>query len=339
MGDVPSGFQRGPEPAGGFPSVPAGGAHPSGMPLPAPSVPAGAAPFITSGLPGVGAPSAGGRFQMLEEHEADPELAHLTNIYYLSQYTYQLSISAIAMAEHELGLLLPRSGRVWFNAKLFTDMPHGRELATRDAWWRAVDSSPAVRFLLGWCVSIYRTAQFHQIPRDQLPGWSRILYFSPALAEATRLRIQFWSDVAQDVTTLFAPSARLWRQIQAFTPMHPGDRRWQAKLAVAGHRVAEVVQFLADRNGCPQVIVSRALNGNLPMGSFDEYHQFTEELLDDIPRLAMQRRIAMQQSLGSGAPPPPDVPPLARIGAMLRGRWPTVMPDPRQQPDFWQLYL
>lgn len=201
------------------------------------------------------------------------------------------------------------------------------------------NSSPAVRFLLGWCVSIYRTAQFHQIPRDQLPGWSRILYFSPALAETTRLRIQFWSDVAKDVVALFAPATRVWRQIQSYAAMRPGEHRWQAKLAVAGHNVGDVVRYLGDRNGCPPVVVARALSGNHTMSSFAEYRQFTEELLEEIPRLAMQRRIAMQQSLSPDASPPPEPPPLARIGAMLLGRWSTTMPDPRQQTDFWQLYL
>lgn len=268
-----------------------------------------------------------------------------TNIYYLAHYTYQLSISAVSMSDHELGLLLPRSGRIWFNARIFTDVPHGHEFAQRDAWWRAIDASPAVRFLLGWSVCIYRTAQFHHIARDQMPGWSRILYFSPPLAECSRVRVQFWSNVIQDVTNLFVPAPRVWRQIQTFTTFQPGDRYWQSRLALAGHKVSDAVQYLADRNSCPPILIERALDGNPPIESYEEYQRFSEALLEGLPRLSMQRVIAMQratsgsvqqQQHGAGEPASQRG---GRLQTLLRDQWFPEMADPRQDIHFWQLHL
>ncbi len=269
-----------------------------------------------------------------------------TNIYYLAHYTYQLSINAVTMSDHELGLLLPRSGCIWFNARIFTDVPHGHELAQRDAWWRAIDASPAVRFLLGWCVCIYRTAQFHHIARDQMPGWSRILYFSPPLADCSRVRVQFWSNVIQDVTNLFVPGPRVWRQIQAFTAFQPGDRYWQSRLVLANYKVADVLQYLADRNSCPSVLVERALDGNPPIDSYEEYQRFSEALLESLPRLSMQRVVAMQRAIAPGRDPEQQSAGAdansnrgGRLPAILRGQWFPEMADPRQDVHFWQLHL
>ncbi len=268
-----------------------------------------------------------------------------TNIYYLAQYTYQLSTSAVTMGEHELALLLPRTGRIWVNGKLFTAVPRGRELMQRDAWWRVIDSSPAVRFLVGWCVSVFATAQFDAVPREQLPGWSRVMQFSPALPDCSRLRVKFWSDCVQQLTDLFAPSPRIWRQLQSFTPVRAGDPHWQARLALAGHRVQDVVHFLADRNSCPAVLIQRQLDGNEPLSSYEEYLAFTEEVLEDLPRLRMQRVVAMQAAAALREPPKqtPGGNLMPRIAAalpsMLRGHWGSEIEDPRQEIRFWSMHL
>lgn|GEM_PF-2580771 len=262
-----------------------------------------------------------------------------TNVYYLAQYMYQVSINAVTMADHELGLLLPRSGRIWFNAALFNDIPRGRELAQRDAWWRVVDASTSVRFLLGWAVGLYRIARFRNVPHEQLPGWTRMMYFSPPLPECSRARLQLWSDVAQDVTTLFAPPQRIWRQIQRFTPMRAGERRWRAKLALANHSVNEVMSFLADRNNCPATLIQRSLDGNQSIGSYDEYLQFTEAILDDLPRLKMQRVIAMQNRGDRASTQNSGGHIMGKIPAMFRGYWASELEDPRQQVSFWRLHL
>jgi hypothetical protein len=262
-----------------------------------------------------------------------------TNVYYLAQYMYQVSINAVTMADHELGLLLPRSGRIWFNAQLFTDVPRGRELAQRDAWWRVVDASGAVRFLLGWCIALYRTARFRNVAHDQLPGWSRILYFSPTMPDCSKARVQLWSDVVQDVTTLFAPPARIWRQIQVHAAMRPGERRWQARLAIAGRHVDEVLHFLADRNNCPATLIRRSLDGNPAITSYDDYLRFTESILEDIPRLRMQRMIAMQNKQAGTSRQNSGGHLMARLPAVLKGQWLSEMDDPRQDTSFWQLHL
>lgn len=262
-----------------------------------------------------------------------------TNVYYLSQYMYQISINAVTMADHELGLLLPRSGRIWFNARLFSDVPRGRELAQRDVWWRVVDASPAVRFLLGWAVGLYRTARFRNVAHEQLPGWSRILYFSPTLPDCTKSRVQLWSDVIQDVTTLFAPASRVWRQTQVFTPIKVGDRRWQARLALANHRVEDVLHFLADRNNCPATLIRRALDGNPAITSYEEYLSFTESILEDLPRLRMQRLIAMQNQNPHAGKQHSGGHIMSRLPAMFQGRWLSEMEDPRQDTSFWQMHL
>jgi hypothetical protein len=267
-----------------------------------------------------------------------------TNVYYLAQYIYQLSITAVAMDEHELGLLLPRSGRVWFNVRLFNGPPRGRDLAHRDAWWRVVDASPAVRFLLGWCVSVYRVAQFDRFPQSALPGRARALYFSSPIDEPSQLRMQFWSDIARDVTELFAPASRVWRQLQAFTPMSEGDRRWEARLTLAGYNPEETVSYLADQNNCPASLIRRALTGNQPLGSYDDYLRFTEDILNDLPRLRMQRVIAMQHAgisptrIGSSAQDGSQ-PRLRRIHLSRQSLWPPSIEDPRQEVLFWQLHL
>lgn len=262
-----------------------------------------------------------------------------TNVYYLAQYMYQVSINAVTMADHELGLLLPRSGRIWFNARLFNDIPRGRELAQRDAWWRVVDASTSVRFLLGWCVGLYRTAKFRNVAHEQLPGWSRILYFSPTMPDCTRARVQLWSDVVQDVTTLFAPPARIWRQLQEFSAIQAGDKRWQARLALANHRVDDVLHFLADRNNCPPTLIRRTLDGNQPIHSYDDYLRFTEAILDDLPRLRMQRMIAMQAKNASQQRQNSGGHIMTKLPAMLKGQWLSEMQDPRSDTSFWQLHL
>lgn len=266
-----------------------------------------------------------------------------TNIYYLAQYVYQLSLTAASMDDQELGLLLPRSGRVWFNVKLFNDAPNGRDLAQRDAWWRVVDASPAVRFLLGWCVAVYRTAQFDRAPRETLPGRGRVMYFSPPESAPSALRIQFWSDIARDVTEMFAPSARIWRQLQAFTPMQIGEPRWAARLTYAGHDPDETLTYLADRNNCAISLIRRALQGNPAFSTYNDYRRFTEVILNDLPRLRMQRVIAMQ----SAGFAPANVSSREREQTPLRGaratgapnRWAATMEDPRQNIHFWQLHI
>ncbi len=262
-----------------------------------------------------------------------------TNVYYLAQYQYQVSIGAVTMADHELAVLLPRSGHIWFNAKLFSDVPRGRELAQCDVWWRAIDASPAVRFLLGWCVGLYRTARFRDVAHEQLPGWSRLLYFSPTQPEVTQTRIRLWSDVIQDVTMLFAPTARIWQQVRSFAPIRAGDHQWQAQLVLANHRVEDVLHYLADRNNCPATLIRRSLDGNPPVTSYDEYLQFTETLLGDLPRLRMQRMLAVQKTATTQEQQSSGRHFMARLPGKLKGQRPSEIQDPRQETNLWHLYL
>jgi len=266
-----------------------------------------------------------------------------TNVYSLAQYVYQLSVTAAAMDDYELGLLLPRSGRIWFNVKLFNDPPNGRALAQPDAWWRVIDASPAVRFLLGWCVAVFRTARFDRAPRESLPGRGRVLYFSQPETAPTALRLQFWSDIARDVTEMFAPSARIWRQIQTFTPMAVGERRWAARLTMAGYSPDETLAYLADRNNCAASLIRRTLAGNPPLSTYVDYQQFTEGLLEDLPRLRMQRAMAMQRAgftpASQRAAERDHAPTHGSPLNLMRNRWAAAMPDPRQDVHFWQLHL
>jgi hypothetical protein len=262
-----------------------------------------------------------------------------SNVYFMAQYLYQISISAVPMADHELGVLLPRSGRILFNARLFSEVPRGRELATRDVWWRVIDASPAVRFLLGWCVSLYRTAHFQGVSREHLPDWSRMLYFSPTIPDTARKCVPLWSDVICDVTELFAPQARLRRQLQAMMPVLRPQAETTA--GTAGVRAKESeqqreeqVRYLADQNNCPAPLVQRSLDGNPPITSVAEYIAFTEAMMYDNPRLQMQRTIAMRNHAqlyqgGVGANTPAGAP---RTGL-------SIMADPRRQVSFWQLHL
>jgi len=272
-----------------------------------------------------------------------PDADAPTNIYDLAQHVYQLSVTSVAMDDHELGLLLPRSGRIWFNVKLFNDPPNGRALAQRDAWWRVIDASPAVRFLLGWCVAVYRTAQFDRAPRESLPGRGRVLYFSQPETTPTALRLQFWSDIARDVTEMFAPAARIWRQMQTFTPLPTGDRRWAAHLTLAGYNPDETLAYLADRNNCAASLIRRTLQGNPALHSYADYQRFTEDLLEDLPRLRMQRAIAMQRAgftpASQRAADREQTPQRGQPSNLMRNRWATTMPDPRQDIRFWQLHL
>ena len=262
-----------------------------------------------------------------------------SNVYFMAQYLYQISISAVPMADHELGVLLPRSGRILFNARLFSEVPRGRELATRDVWWRVIDASPAVRFLLGWCVSLYRTAHFQGVSHEQLPGWSRMLYFSPTIPDSARKAVPLWADVICDVTELFAPQARIRRQLQAMMPiLHPpvetdsaalGTRRSQSE-----RHNEDQICYLADQNNCPAPLIRRSLDGNPPITSLAEYVAFTEAMMYDSPRLQMQRTIAMRnyaqlhrESPGSHAP----------TGDPRSGL--STMADPRRRLSFWQLHL
>jgi len=144
-----------------------------------------------------------------------------------------------------------------------------------------------------------------------------------------------WSDVIQDVTTLFAPPARIWKQIQMFTPMRSGERRWEARIVLAGGNVDEVVRILADRNNCPPTLIRRTLNGNLPIESYADYLAFTESLVADLPRLSLQRMIAMR----GNEPPPENQASGGHVLRNLHGHWPIELPDPRNNPAFYQLHL
>jgi hypothetical protein len=266
------------------------------------------------------------------------QLDRPSNVYFMAQYLYQISISAVPMADHELGVLLPRSGRILFNARLFSEVPRGRELATRDVWWRVIDASPAARFLLGWCVSLYRTAHFQGVSHESLPGWSRTLYFSPTIPDNARKSVPLWSDLICDVTELFAPQARIRRQLQAMMPLYPpvetsthvlGIRRTQS-----GQWKEDQIRYLADQNNCPAPLIQRSLDGNPPITSLSEYIAFTEAMICDSPRLQMQRTIAMrnqaqlhQGSMGLQVP-------LEELRTGL-----SIMADPRRKMSFWQLHL
>ncbi len=288
-------------------------------------------------------PGAGQGWPLAGEARQRADADAPTNIYQLAQYTYQLSVTAAAMDDHELGLLLPRSGRIWFNIKLFNDPPSGRALAQRDAWWRVIDASPAVRFLLGWCVAVYRTAQFDRAPRQSLPGRGRVLYFSQPETAPTAMRLQFWSDIARDVTEMFAPAARIWRQIQSFAQIPTGERRWAARLTMAGYSPDETLAYLADRNNCAASLIRRTLAGNPALNSYADYQRFTEDLLADLPRLRMQRIIAMQRAgftpASQRAADREQTPPRGHPANLMRNRWAAAMPDPRQDVHFWQLHL
>ncbi len=249
-----------------------------------------------------------------------------TNIYFLLHYRYQVSLSAVPMADHELGLLLPRSGHVWLNARLFSDVPRGRELATRDVWWRAIDISPAVRFLLGWCVSLYRTAHLQGVAHERLPGWSRRFYFSPQMQDTSKERVQLWSDIVCNLTELFAPESRIWRQLQAIAPIRAGDRHWRLQLAHAHQNLEDMLRILESQNNCPATLIQRTLDGNQPITSLDDYVDFTESILHDIPLLQMQRLMAIRAVAGQ---PRPQASPA----------WGAGMPDPRRRAAFWQLHL
>lgn len=262
-----------------------------------------------------------------------------TNVYFLARYTYEIAVSPVTMADHELGLMLPRSGRIWFNARLFADVPSGRDVSARDAWWRVVDTSPVVRFLLGWCLSVYGVARFRGAQHEQLPGWSRLLHFSPTLPECSNARAQLWGDVIQEVTNLFAPPARVWRQLQMFAPIRTGDHRWHTRLALANYRVEDVLAALAERNNCPATLIRRTLDGNGRISTYADYLEFAAAIMEDLPVLKLQRSLAMRlkEQLAESMPQAQGL--LARLPAALRPQWISEMEDPRYTVAFWQLHL
>jgi hypothetical protein len=242
------------------------------------------------------------------------------------------------MGDHELGLLLPRSGRIWLNSRLFNDVPRGRELATRDAWWRVIDASLAVRFLLGWSISLYRIARFQGVAHERLPNWTHIMCFSPAAGNSLRTSIQLQSDVLCDLTELYAPRARISRQMQAVLPISSGQQAAGrvSRPAREVRRDDVLLRYLADQNNCPATLIQRSLEGNRPLTSVEDYVEFTESILRDIPRLQMQRTVAMHHN-----PPAHGVP--VDSGPLEPGygdysRLPP-MPDPRRQAAFWKLHL
>jgi hypothetical protein len=261
-----------------------------------------------------------------------------TNIYYLATYQYQITLSAVSMGDHELGLLLPRSGRIWLNSRLFNDVPRGRELATRDVWWRVIDASPAVRFLLAWSISLYRIARFPGVAHERLPNWTHVLCFSPTVRDFSRRSIQLQSDVLCDLTELCAPRARVSRQLQAVLSVSRG-RQCAGRVSRHTGRVRqddELLRYLADQNNCPATLIQRSLDGNRPLTTFEDYVDFTESILRDIPRLQMQRTLAMRhkpQVQGQVHARPLDESDSVDLSGLSQ------MPDPRRHAAFWKLHL
>jgi hypothetical protein len=260
-----------------------------------------------------------------------------TNVYYLAAYQYQITLSAVSMSDHELGLLLPRSGRIWLNSRLFNDVPRGRELATRDAWWRVIDASLAVRFLLAWSISLYRIARFQGVAHEQLPNWTRLLCFSPTVRDSSRRSVQLKSDVLCDLTELFAPRARVSRQLQAVLPLFNGHQI-AGRVSRQSSRVQRddaLLRYLADQNNCPATLIQRSLAGNRPLTTLEDYIDFTESILRDIPRLQMQRTVAMRHK--------PPVQGRVNTRSLDPGcvdfSGLSQMPDPRGQAAFWKLHL
>jgi hypothetical protein len=261
-----------------------------------------------------------------------------TNIYYLATYQYQIMLSAVSMSDHELGLLLPRSGRIWLNARLFSDVPRGRELATRDVWWRVIDTSPAVRFLLAWSISLYRIALFQGVAHEHLPNWTRVLCFSPTSRDFSRRSVQLQSDVLCDLTELCAPRSRVSRQLQAVLRVS-SSRQFAGRVSRQTGRVRqddELLRYLAEQNNCPATLIQRSLAGNRPLTTFEDYVDFTESILRDIPRLQMQRTVAMRhkpQVQGRVNARPLDEPGSVDFSGLSQ------MPDPRRHAAFWKLHL
>jgi hypothetical protein len=261
-----------------------------------------------------------------------------TNIYYLATYQYQITLSAVSMGDHELGLLLPRSGRIWLNSRLFNDVPRGRELATRDAWWRVIDASPSVRFLLAWSISLYRIARFQGVAHEHLPNWRRVLCFSPTVRDFSRRSVELQSDVLCDLTELCAPKARVFRQLQAILPVSGGRQLagWFSRQSGRVRQDDELLRYLADQNNCPATLIRRSLDGNRPLTTFEDYVDFTESILRDIPRLQMQRTVAMRhkpQVQGRAHAGPLDEPDSVDFNGLSQ------MPDPRRHAAFWKLHL
>jgi hypothetical protein len=261
-----------------------------------------------------------------------------TNIHYLAIYQYQITLSAVSMGDHELGSLLPRAGRIWLNSRLFNEIPRGRELATRDAWWRVIDTSPAVRFLLAWSISFYRIARFQGVAHERLPNWTRVLCFRPTGRDFSRRSVQLQSDVLCDLTELFAPRARIARQLEAILPDSRGQQSagWVSRQTGRILQDGELLRYLADQNNCPATLVQRSLDGNRPLLTFEDYVDFTESILRDIPRLQMQRTVAMRHKspVQRRVPPGPlDEP----VSVDFNGR--SQMPDPRRHAAFWKLHL
>lgn len=286
------------------------------------------------GWPGGGSGGAPVATATVEDDLMATENDSPTNVFDLALYRYQLSISAISMADAELAVLLPRSGHIWFNASLFKRAPRGRETAQHDAWLHAVDTSGEIRFLLAWSLALYSTAHFRGVPHEDLPGWSRMIAYGPRLADCPRNRLEHWSDVTQEVTRLLAPPPRIWRQLQRHATIRMGDPQWRVALAKRDRVVEDIVGILADRNLCPATIIRRTLDGNPRFNSYAEYLAFTEALRTDLPQLRSQRFLAIYGRDGEERNTPP---PKGQGRARSRGR--SGMDDPRQAADFWQLHL
>jgi hypothetical protein len=140
-----------------------------------------------------------------------------------------------------------------------------------------------------------------------------------------------------DLTELFAPRARLSRQLQVVLPLSKGHQI-AGRVNQRSGRVwqdDELLRYLADQNNCPATFIRRSLGGNRPLTSFEEYVDFTESILRDIPRLQVQRTIAMRHK--------PPVQGRVNTGPLEPGSIDfsglSQMPDPRGQAAFWKLHL
>jgi hypothetical protein len=97
-----------------------------------------------------------------------------------------------------------------------------------------------------------------------------------------------------------------------------------------------LLRYLAEQNNCPATLIQRSLAGNRPLTTFEDYVDFTESILRDIPRLQMQRTVSMRHK--------PQV--QGRVNARLLDEPGSVdfsglsqMPDPRRHAAFWKLHL
>jgi hypothetical protein len=236
-----------------------------------------------------------------------------TDIYSIAYYGLGLTISPLDCSRNPetLAVYHQAVSHVHLDWTLFRQVlaPRGEGVVDPLVWRRVFDSSPTARFLLSWIVATHLTT-----PCDTPIhlGFVEAQSWQGLATQRNPDTLGRLHRALVAVQTLLAPIERVWDQVMALhlpVKVTRGDRRWRAvlrafipELPTAPLRPQAttrpdgrspddldvlLVETLAEHNGCPPLLIERALDG---ADELPNWAAVSGRLLRELPQLSVRAR-------------------------------------------------